>query len=988
MENAAVPVLLIGALFVEKGLITQEQLDIALDEQQRTGDRLGEILVERFGVSRLDLAGALAEQWAEFERHGGSDGMGEAIPAPREIVATVEAAPEAVGDGGVVPKRPIGEIFLERGMVSEQELELALHEQRQSGRRLGEILVGQGNLTRLELASALADQWASFQKLRPPSAPNGAETEEANAAEQVLPTPQVSAPAAAASIPSDQIDALRSRLEALGAQLDQLAATSREWREPLQELSTSLGERLDAVERSSAERHATGVPDDSNQTELEALASRVEELATALASAPADTPLANLPDRVEKLATAVRESEARLAELVAKETSGSESPGWRPEIAALDARLQELAEPLAGLDELRLGLDAVTARLEQPVVTDDWRSPLESLATDLRDRIASLEQVPDAAADIDTLRAELVSLGGRIDAIPPSSDDWRLGLEALTARLDELAGRAGEGVQELQVELATLAARLDGVPEPTDDWRGAVAELAARIDALPAPSEEWRPGLAGLAALPPPGDEWRDALAELAARIDALPAPSDEWREGLRELAARVEDGSNAERFDELRGWLEALSSRIDAILPPGDNLELAQVAENLRVRVEAVETGLGQRPGLELLAGLRDELQALSARVDGDLREHHARSAGQGAKLEWLSERAAQSDGLEERLREGLAPRLDELGELLEQQAQRIEQLKNDGPTAAQVAEALNARLEASEAVATDVYPSLDERLAALEVSPALGRTIADAESLRRELDDLRGMTTGAAQASNAYADQLVGSARAEISEQLAETRQALDERIAAALEQADGRGALEQLDGLVAAQAASFDLLRAGLQERDGLVEERLAALEKSQAKRSDVRELRDALAQVEQRIGAEAGAEDARVQAVEQAVRDGLSALGARLSETEGAYFQAGDALRRSIEHLGSAIRGADAHLGRSEDVTTEPELAATSFVAFAPTPEGYRLVELDGAPPAVGDPVEVPDREAPLVVARLGASPLPFDRRPCAYLEIPG
>ena len=53
----------IGEVFFELGFITSEQLDAALVVQRRTGNRLGEILVEQGSLSRLDLASALAEHW-------------------------------------------------------------------------------------------------------------------------------------------------------------------------------------------------------------------------------------------------------------------------------------------------------------------------------------------------------------------------------------------------------------------------------------------------------------------------------------------------------------------------------------------------------------------------------------------------------------------------------------------------------------------------------------------------------------------------------------------------------------------------------------------------------------------------------------------------------------------------------------------------------------------------------------------------------------
>ena len=48
-----------------------------------------------------------------------------------------------------------------------------------------------------------------------------------------------------------------------------------------------------------------------------------------------------------------------------------------------------------------------------------------------------------------------------------------------------------------------------------------------------------------------------------------------------------------------------------------------------------------------------------------------------------------------------------------------------------------------------------------------------------------------------------------------------------------------------------------------------------------------------------------------------------------------------------------------------------------------PTGYELVQREGEPPPVGSIVEL-DGQGRWVVNRIGQSPLPQDRRPCAYL----
>ena len=132
---------LIGALFVERGLVSESQIRVALELQRETGQQLGQILVERFGVSRKELASVVAEQWAKL---GGSAG-------PEDNASW----------------RRLGEIFVERGFVSQEELDQALERQRETGERLGEALVAQGVISKFELAGALAEQMSTLGEKEP-----------------------------------------------------------------------------------------------------------------------------------------------------------------------------------------------------------------------------------------------------------------------------------------------------------------------------------------------------------------------------------------------------------------------------------------------------------------------------------------------------------------------------------------------------------------------------------------------------------------------------------------------------------------------------------------------------------------------------------------------------------------------------------------------------------------------------------------------------
>jgi hypothetical protein len=72
---------------------------------------------------------------------------------------------------------------------------------------------------------------------------------------------------------------------------------------------------------------------------------------------------------------------------------------------------------------------------------------------------------------------------------------------------------------------------------------------------------------------------------------------------------------------------------------------------------------------------------------------------------------------------------------------------------------------------------------------------------------------------------------------------------------------------------------------------------------------------------------------------------------------------------------------------EHVEQEPrrdEQQAQTYVLFVSKPTGYELVAHQGEPPPVGTVVEL-DGHGRFFVSRIGPSPLPQDRRPCAYLQ---
>ena len=60
-----------------------------------------------------------------------------------------------------------------------------------------------------------------------------------------------------------------------------------------------------------------------------------------------------------------------------------------------------------------------------------------------------------------------------------------------------------------------------------------------------------------------------------------------------------------------------------------------------------------------------------------------------------------------------------------------------------------------------------------------------------------------------------------------------------------------------------------------------------------------------------------------------------------------------------------------------------MSANGYLVFMSKPTGYELRDRQGDPPSVGQEIE--DDGARLRVSKIGPSPLPGDRRLCAYLQ---
>ncbi len=134
----------LGELLVQRGLIDEYQLEPLLLEQRLTGQLFGEMLVAKRIVSPVDIASVIAEQ------HGlHLDPDRRPVPAPSKAVADTNG-------GG--KWRPIGRILVDKELLTESGLQRVLLAQRRRGGLLGQLLLERGYVTPEQLASALAEQ--------------------------------------------------------------------------------------------------------------------------------------------------------------------------------------------------------------------------------------------------------------------------------------------------------------------------------------------------------------------------------------------------------------------------------------------------------------------------------------------------------------------------------------------------------------------------------------------------------------------------------------------------------------------------------------------------------------------------------------------------------------------------------------------------------------------------------------------------------------
>jgi len=120
----------IGQILIAGGFLPQQHIEAALEEQKVTNELIGEVLIRMNILDPVDVKVALSVQ---------------------DHLDCVEDAVKIAA--GV--RRLLGELLVQAGHITGEQLEQAIVEQKRSGEKIGEILARQGLLTERQLHGVL-----------------------------------------------------------------------------------------------------------------------------------------------------------------------------------------------------------------------------------------------------------------------------------------------------------------------------------------------------------------------------------------------------------------------------------------------------------------------------------------------------------------------------------------------------------------------------------------------------------------------------------------------------------------------------------------------------------------------------------------------------------------------------------------------------------------------------------------------------------------
>jgi chromosome segregation ATPase len=519
-----------------------------------------------------------------------------------------------------VPWRPLGELFVERGLISELDLEEALAEQASTKERLGEILVRRNLISSPELTEALMEQLGR-EVAKEKGFGSGLWTEiqrrNSRQSDEIRP-----------SLVEEERSPFGPALgEALGAphedRLEEFG-DAVELEQDFEELRSELGIDMSPPAPERAHESAIAV-------ELEALKHDLE-------------------DRNLTVETLAKELEQVRSSLAAREqTFAEEIEGWqrarreadelRASLSEREARLTELRAEVASLVQARDQEDTSgpsTHAVQAEAELADARRELDvhaarehELGTALVEREHRIEELQSALADAgeerDASKQKLAEAEVRREQVELELAD----AQAVSASELERRLKAEGRVLELEGQVAALRAQIATADATLADERRAHAQTQQLAEETCSEAarhrEEVREIERGLDALRSERDSARSELEQTRATLAEV--------EG--QIAARQEqiDGANGALIDERNAHAQTRQRSEDAV---AEAVALRDASRAVESELEAARSELdAARAELDQASAVAEELEHTRAGLD------EARAAALG-----LEERLATATG------------------------------------------------------------------------------------------------------------------------------------------------------------------------------------------------------------------------------------------------------------------------------------------------------------------------------------------------------
>jgi hypothetical protein len=415
------------------------------------------------------------------------------IPAAKDLAMTNSTA----GAETHTAQEPLGTLLVKRGLITQEQLEVALADQKASGEPLGKIVVARGYATPATVAQALATQHGGLLKteygfatgfgsaLQPPATVVAAPPVSATVA---APAP-VAAPPAVASPPAPT-DTLRSELAHASAETERLRDDNERLthlRAELEQRLASESQRVSSLERELETARESGGSNDELDVRIKQLEAEV---------AARDAAIEDFKETGEGWKKALAERDDAIRQLVEARDNALLRLQETETNAEPPARLHELEEELeaknAAVAELTLAKDDALRRLRQAEAgsqsNDEALVRVRAVEEELEARnrtIAELTAARDeAVAELRALQADLASGSGAVDELTSARDDALAQLRAAKADLAQRDAERAAALQELEVTKSELAAREETLAANEVALAGREAAIADLVEKL------------------------------------------------------------------------------------------------------------------------------------------------------------------------------------------------------------------------------------------------------------------------------------------------------------------------------------------------------------------------------------------------------------------------------------------------------------------------------------------------------------------------